>query len=90
MNPESEIVMDFVGRHLHQDERLYATIQTNFEMEKLHAAFLAAANRLYELVSAGNVDWLEEEMKNAKKHFGDTERAMIDSERLIEEKINLS
>jgi prephenate dehydrogenase len=90
MNPESEIVMDFVGRHLHQDERLYAAIQTNFEMEKAHAAFLAAANRLYELVSAGNVDELEEEMKNAKKHFGDTERAMIDSERLIEEKINLS
>jgi hypothetical protein len=47
MNPESEIVMDFVGRHLHQEEHLYAAIQTNFEMEKAHAAFLAAANRLY-------------------------------------------
>jgi len=85
-----EIIMDFVGRLLHQDPHLYAMIQTNFEMGEIHESFLTVANRLYELVSAGKVDELMEEMKMAKRHFGDTERAMTDSDRVIEEKINLS
>ncbi len=90
MNPAFEILMDFVGRHLHQDPHLYALIQSNFEMGQMHEAFLAAAKKLYELVSAGKVDEFMEEMREAKKHFGDTERALIDSDRVIEEKINLS
>ncbi|MCK4475352.1 MAG: prephenate dehydrogenase/arogenate dehydrogenase family protein [Methanophagales archaeon] len=88
MSPMYEILMDFVGRLLHQDPHLYAMIQTNFEMGKLHESFLTVANRLYELVSAGKVDEFIEEMREAKKHFGNTERAMIDSDRVIEEKIN--
>ncbi len=88
MNPMFEIIMDFVGRLLHQDPHLSAMIQTNFEMRKVHESFLAVANRLYELVSAGNVDEFMDEMREAKKHFGNTERAMIDSERVIEGKIN--
>ena len=90
MSPMYEIIMDFVGRLLHQDPHLYAMIQTNFEMGEIHESFLTVANRLYELVSAGKVDELMEEMKMAKRHFGDTERAMTDSDRVIEEKINLS
>jgi prephenate dehydrogenase len=89
MSPMYEIIMDFVGRLLHQDPHLYAMIQTNFEMGKIHETFLAVANRLYELVSAGKVDEFIDEMRRAKDQFGDTERAMIDSDRMIEEKINL-
>jgi len=88
MSPTYEIIMDFVGRLLHQDPHLYAMIQTNFEMGKIHETFLAAANRLYELVSAGKVDEFIDEMRRAKDQFGDTERAMINSDRMIEEKIN--
>jgi prephenate dehydrogenase len=88
MSPMYEIIMDFVGRLLHQDPHLYAMIQTNFEMGKIHESFLTVANRLYELVSAGKVDEFMEEMRMAKKHFGDTERAMMDSDRVIEGKIN--
>ena len=87
-SPMYEIIMDFVGRLLHQDPHLYAMIQTNFEMGKIHESFLTVANRLYELVSAGKVEEFMEEMRMAKKHFGDTERAMIDSDRVIEGKIN--
>jgi prephenate dehydrogenase len=88
MSPMYEIIVDFVGRLLHQDPHLYAMIQTNFEMGKIHESFLTVANRLYELVSAGKVDEFMEEMREAKKHFGDTERAMMDSDRVIEGKIN--
>jgi prephenate dehydrogenase len=86
MYPMVEIVMDFVGRLLHQDPHLYALIQMNFEMGTVHEAFLAGANRLYELVAAGDVAGFMSEMMMAKKHFGDTERAQIDSDTVIEEK----
>ncbi|MBE0516408.1 MAG: prephenate dehydrogenase/arogenate dehydrogenase family protein [Methanophagales archaeon] len=90
MSPMYAILMDFVGRLLHQDPHLYAQIQTNFEMGKLHEAFLAVATRLSELVAAGNVDEFTEELRRAKRHFGNTGRALIDSDRILEEKINLS
>lgn len=90
MNPMFEIIMDFVGRLLHQDPHLYALIQSNFEMGEIHESFLSVANRLHELISAGKVEEFMDEMRVAKKHFGDTERAMVDSDRVIEEKINLS
>ncbi len=90
MGPMYAVVMDFVGRLLHQDPDLYTQIQTNFEMSTIHDAFLAAATRLSELVSEGNVDAIMEELQMAKRHFGDTEGAMRNSDRIIEEKINLS
>jgi prephenate dehydrogenase len=85
-----EVVLDFVGRLLHQDPQLYAQIQTNYEMNAVHETFLAAATRLSELVSEGNVDAIMEEMQMAKWHFGNTEGAMRDSDRIIEEKIKHS
>jgi prephenate dehydrogenase len=90
MTPMYEILIDFMGRLLHQDPHLYAEIQTNFEMEELHKAFLKAATRLSELVAAGTVDEFMDELVKARRHFGDTERALIDSDRILEEKIKLS
>ncbi len=90
MSPMYEIITDFVGRILHQDPRLYALMQTNFEMGAVHATFLACAKRLQELVAAGDVDAVMAEMGEAKQHFGDTERAMEDSDGVIEAKINRS
>jgi prephenate dehydrogenase len=89
IGPMYEVVLDFVGRLLHQDPRLYAQIQTNFEMCEVHEAFITAATRLSELVADGNVAGIIEELEMAKQHFGDTERAMEDSDRIIEEKIKL-
>ena len=90
MSPMYEIITDFVGRILHQDPRLYALMQTNFEMGAVHATFLACAKRLQELVAAGDLDAVMAEMRVAKQHFGDTERAMVDSDGVIEGKIKLS
>ena len=90
MGPMYAVVMDFVGRLLHQDPYLYTQIQTNLEMRTVHEAFLAVATRLSELASEENVDAIMEEMQMAKRHFGDTEGAMRNSDRIIEEKINLS
>ncbi|MCK4735789.1 MAG: prephenate dehydrogenase/arogenate dehydrogenase family protein [Methanophagales archaeon] len=90
MSPMYEIITDFVGRILHQDPRLYALMQTDFEMGAVHATFLACAKRLQELVAAGDLDAVMAEMSEAKTHFGDTERAMRESDGVIEEKIKLS
>ncbi|HUV02878.1 MAG TPA: prephenate dehydrogenase/arogenate dehydrogenase family protein [Desulfobacteria bacterium] len=90
MGPMYAVVLDFVGRLLHQDPYLYAQIQTNFEMNGVHEAFIASATRFAELVSEKNVDAIIEELRAAKAHFGDTESAMNDSDRIIEEKIKLS
>jgi prephenate dehydrogenase len=90
MGPMYAVVLDFVGRLLHQDPYLYAQIQTNFEMNGVHEAFIASATRFAKLVSEKNVDAIIEELRAAKAHFGDTESAMNDSDRIIEEKIKLS
>jgi len=90
MNPMVEILIDFVGRLLHQDPHLSALIQTNFEMGEVHEAFLSGANRLFELVSAGNVEEFMAETRMAVRHFGDTKRAQRDSDKIIEEQINRS
>lgn len=90
MSPMYEILTDFVGRILHQDPRLYALMQTNFEMGRIHETFLGCAKRIQELVAAGDVDAVMAEMVAVKKHFGDTAQAMEDSDGVIEEKINRS
>ena len=90
MGPMYAVVLDFVGRLLHQDPRLYAEIQTNLEMQAVHEAFITTAVKLAELVSAKDTARIVEELEAAKAHFGDTESAMRDSDRIIEEKLNLS
>jgi prephenate dehydrogenase len=90
MYPMVKFIFDFVGRLLHQDPHLYALIQTNFEMEKVYGAFIASTSRLSELITAGNVEAFEEEMRLAKQHFGNTERALTESDSVIEEMVNRS
>lgn len=90
MGPMYAVVLDFVGRLLHQDPYLYAQIQTNFEMNGVHEAFIASATRFAELVSQKDVAAIIEELRAAREHFGDTASAMRDSDRIIEEKIKLS
>ncbi|HDS44669.1 MAG TPA: prephenate dehydrogenase/arogenate dehydrogenase family protein [Methanomicrobia archaeon] len=90
MGPMYAVVLDFVGRLLYQDPRLYAQIQTNLEMRAVHETFITAATRLAELVAAGDAAAIVAELEAAKAHFGDTASAMRDSDRIIEEKVNLS
>ncbi len=90
MSPMCEVLTDFVGRILNQDPSLYALIQTDFEMDRIHETFLACAKRLQELVAAGDVDAIMDVMIEAKQHFGDTERAMRDSDGVLEEQLNRS
>lgn len=90
IGPMYAVVLDFVGRLLYQDPRLYAQIQTNLEMRAVHESFITAATRLAELVAAGDAETIVAELEAAKAHFGDTESAMRDSDRIIEEKVALS
>ena len=90
IGPMYAVVFDFVGRLLYQDPRLYAQIQTNLEMRTVHERFITAATRLAELVAAEDAETIVAELEAAKAHFGDTESAMCDSDRIIEEKVALS
>ncbi len=90
MGPMYAVVLDFVGRLLFQDPQLYAQIQTNLEMRAVHKTFIIAATRLAELVAAGDTESIVAELEAAKAHFRDTESAMRDSDRIIEEKVRLA
>jgi prephenate dehydrogenase len=86
MSPMYDILMDFVGRILNQDPHLYAQIQTYLDMKKIHETFLSDARRLYQMIVAKNVDGFMEEMQEASKYWN-TEKAIFDSDRVIEQKI---
>jgi prephenate dehydrogenase len=90
IGPMYAVVFDFVGRLLYEDPRLYAQIQTNLEMRAVHESFITAATRLAELAAVGDAEAIVAELEAAKAHFGDTESAMRDSDRIIEEKVALS
>ncbi|MHC1636183.1 MAG: prephenate dehydrogenase/arogenate dehydrogenase family protein [Candidatus Methanospirareceae archaeon] len=86
MSPTYDIITDFMGRILHQDPHLYTMIQMNLDMKEAHEAFLTTVKRLYELIQDKDIEGFMKEIKEAKSNFGDTERAMKNSDRLIEEK----
>ncbi len=88
MSPMYEILIDFAGRILNQDPRLYALIQRNFEMEKIHRTYIGVATRLYEDIVTADIEGFIAEMEAARACL-DTERAMRESEAVIEAKIAL-
>ena len=87
MSPMYEIFMDFVGRILHQDPQLYASIQMNFDMKEIHDAFISTASKLASLISRREREEFEREISEARRHFGNTEKALNDSDEIIEEKL---
>ncbi len=57
-------------------------------MDKIHRTCIGVANRLYELIVSSDIEGFIAEMQAAKAHF-DTERAMRESDAVIEAKIAL-
>ncbi|UZE91970.1 MAG: prephenate dehydrogenase [Methanosarcinales archaeon] len=87
MSPVYEIMIDFVGRILAQNPHLYATIQTNPEVEKVRDTFIDQCKTLSEFVKKGNMDRFVRSMRKAAAHFGDTEAALRRSDKLVNAKI---
>ncbi len=87
MSPVYEIMIDFVGRILAQNPHLYATIQTNPEVEKVRDTFIDQCKTLSEFVKKGDTDGFVRSMRKAATHFGDTEAALRRSDKLVNAKI---
>lgn len=88
MSPVYEIMIDFVGRILGQNPYLYAHIQMNPEVERVHRAFIQECAREAELVKNRDVEGFVQNMKKAAAHFGDTAAALRRSDKLINSKIS--
>jgi prephenate dehydrogenase len=87
MSPMYDIMLDLVGRILAQNPYLYAMIQMNPEVAKVHKAYIAQCNLMAESVRNKDVEGFVGIMKKAAAHFGDTESALRRSEKLIGTKI---
>ncbi len=87
MSPMYDIMLDLVGRILGQNPYLYAMIQINPEVAKVHKAYIEQCNLLADIVKKKDVEGFVGLMKKASAHFGDTESALRRSEKLIGTKI---
>jgi len=87
MSPMYDIMLDLVGRILAQNPYLYAMIQMNPEVAKVHRAYINQCNQMAEIVRKKDVEGFVGLMKKAAAHFGDTESALRRSEKLIGTKI---
>ncbi len=87
MSPMYDIMLDLVGRILAQNPYLYAMIQMNPEVAKVHKAYIEQCNLLADIVKKKDVEGFVGLMKKASAHFGDTESALRRSEKLIGTKI---
>ena len=87
MSPVYEIMLDFVGRILAQNPYLYAMIQTNPHVTDLHDTFIGECRALSDLIKEGDIESFVERMKQAARHFANTEAAQRRSDKLINNKI---
>jgi prephenate dehydrogenase len=87
MSPMYDIMLDLVGRILAQNPYLYAMIQMNPEVAKVHRAYIDQCNRMADMVKKKDIEGFVNNMKKAAVHFGDTESALRRSEKLIGTKI---
>ncbi|VVB87129.1 Prephenate dehydrogenase [uncultured archaeon] len=87
MSPMYDIMLDLVGRILAQNPYLYAMIQMNPEVAKVHRAYINQCNLMTELVKNKDIEGFVALMKKAAVHFGDTESALRRSEKIIGTKI---
>lgn len=87
MSPMYDIMLDLVGRILAQNPYLYAMIQMNPEVAKVHKAFIEQCNLMSETVRRKDIEGFVSLMKKAAAHFGDTESALRRSDKLIGTKI---
>jgi prephenate dehydrogenase len=87
MSPVYDIMLDLVGRILAQNPYLYAMIQMNPEVAKVHRAYIDQCNRMADMVQTKDIEGFVNNMKKAAAHFGDTGSALRRSEKLIGTKI---
>lgn len=84
MSPVYEVMIDFAGRILGQNPKLYADIQvTNPLNRDSRRALLEASEALADVADRGDVEEFVDEMRAAADHFGDTSSSLRKSDKLI-------
>ena len=86
MSPIYEILIDFVGRILGQNPKLYASIQMNAD-QSVHDEFLKQCHELVQIIKKNDMEAFIAKMKHAARHFGDAEPALKRSNKLIMSRI---
>jgi prephenate dehydrogenase len=86
MSPIYEILIDFVGRILGQNPKLYASIQMNAD-RSVHDEFLKQSHELVQIIKKNDMEAFIAKMKHAARHFGDAEPALKRSDKLIMSRI---
>lgn len=84
MSPVYEVMVDFVGRILHQNPHLYADIQLHQPVERVHDALQESAAELHDRIAEDDHDGFVDAMRTAARHYGDTKSAHRRSDKLIE------
>ena len=82
-SPVYEVMLDMVGRILAQNPHLYASIQKNPYAKVVREKFIETCERLNDAIDRGDMDYFINEMREAAKHFGDPERSLKISEKLL-------
>ncbi len=82
-SPIYEVMLDMVGRILAQNPHLYASIQKNPYAKIVREKFIETCERLNDAIERGETDYFINEMRKAAKHFGDPDRSLKISEKLL-------
>jgi Prephenate dehydrogenase len=82
-SPIYEVMLDMVGRILAQNPHLYASIQKNPYAKVVREKFIETCERLNDALEREETDYFVDEMRKAAKHFGDPERSLKISEKLL-------
>jgi len=85
--PIYEVMLDITARILAQDPNLYAYIQKNPFAADVREKFLNVSQRLNDAILSGDLDYFISMMKSASTKFGDAEKSIQKSEKVLKSRI---
>ncbi len=83
MSPVYEIMLDFVGRILNQNPELYGSIQRQHP-EKIRNCLVESSKEIKDKIEKEDKEGFIDIMRDAARHYGDTEGAHARSDKLID------
>jgi prephenate dehydrogenase len=76
MSPTYDIMLDQVGRILAQNSYLYAMIQMNPEVAKVHKVYIDQCNLMADIIKRKDMEGFVDLMKKASAHFRKNEKEL--------------
>ncbi|HIH40474.1 MAG TPA: prephenate dehydrogenase/arogenate dehydrogenase family protein, partial [Halobacteria archaeon] len=85
--PIYEVMLDITARILAQDPNLYTYIQKNPFAMDVREKFLEVSQRLNDAILSGDLDYFISKMTSASTKFGDAEKSIQKSEKVLKSRI---